>query len=615
MPRLRQRHQPLPPLPPRLHERREKPAYLPANHRYKPMKTPAFFQRNEISAVLWTFRREFLTSVFFTVVINLLMLTPTLYMLQVFDRVMVSGNDLTLIALTLMMLALFGIMAFAEWIRSRLLVRTSVKLDEALNSRVFNASFESYLKQTGQNPAQSFSDLTNVRQYLTGQGLFAFLDAPWTPIYMLVLYMLHPLLGWLALGFSLILVGLAYLSHRLTFEVIDTSMEAGTQVTNFVHSKLRNSQVIESMGMLKDLRRLWLVRHNRHLILNHQAQDLGARVQAFSKFVRYAQQSLSLGVGAWLAIHGELTIGGMVVVNALVGRATAPIDMIVSSWKSTVSAHKSFVRLEGLLDEFPQRDTGLVHDTPKGHLRIENLVATAPGRNAPILKGLTAEFVPGEIVAIIGPSGSGKSTLARALIGIWPDVEGKVLLDGEPIQSWDREELGPFIGYLPQDMELFEGNIAENIARFGQIDADKVILAAQRAGVHDMILRFPRGYDTPMGEAGNQLSGGQRQRIGLARAMYDDPSLIVLDEPNSNLDDVGEAALVTAVQDLRQQGKTVLLLTHRLSIVNIADRILVLGDGLIQRYGPRQEVIAALQPRPAPQSSQDGQASAAPQPA
>jgi len=578
------------------------------------LKIPSFFRRSQLAATLWTFRREFAACMAFTVVVNLLMLTPTLYMLQVYDRVLVSGSEFTLAALTLVMLYFFALMAFSEWVRSRLLVRTGVKLDEQLNSRVFNASFESSLNQLGRYPAQSFSDLTSVRQFLTGHGLFAFMDAPWAPIYIIVLYMLHPWLGLLALIFSLALVAVAYLGHRLASEPIDKALEAGRQANFYLHSKLRNAEVIESMGMLGDLRRHWQARHRRYLGLNHEAQEMAARLQALTKFLRYTQQSLALGVGAWLVIRGELTPGAMIAANVLMGRATAPIDLMVSTWKSSISAFKSFLRLEQLLAQHPERDAGMVHDVPKGQLQIENLVATAPGRAQPILNGLTAEFPASGIVAIIGPSGSGKSTLARALVGIWPYFEGKVLIDGEPIQSWNRDELGQFIGYLPQDIELFEGTIAENIARFGEIDSAKVILAASRAGVHEMILRFPQGYDTPMGEAGNLLSGGQRQRIGLARAMYGDPSLIVLDEPNSNLDDAGEAALVKAVQELKQQGKTLFIITHRMSIVGITDRILVLREGTIQMYGAARGVIAALQPKPAGQGNADGRETPEPQP-
>ncbi len=559
------------------------------------MNTPAFFQRSELRAVLWRFRREFAVCMVFSALINLLMLTPTLYMLQLFDRVMISQSLLTLGAMTLVMLFFFAVMSFSEWLRSRLLVRLGVRLDEELNSRVFNASFESQLRQFGGNPAQAFSDLTNLRQFMTGNGLFAFMDAPWTPIYLAVLFMLHPWLGALGVVFSLILVVLAWFSNRATQAPLEKAMESSGQTTTFVQSKLRNAEVIEAMGMLGDLRRHWMSRHRNHLRLNGTASDVSARVQALTKFVRYTQQSLALGAGALLVIEGELTAGAMIAANVLMGRATQPLDMMVGTWKSFLGARKSFARLEALLDRHPARPAGLVREVPRGEMRIEGLVATAPGRQLPILQGLTADFPAGEVIGIIGPSGSGKSTLARALVGIWPFTEGRVLLDGEPIDSWDRDELGPFIGYLPQDIELFEGTIAENIARFGNIDPDKVIRACQRAGVHDMILRLPKGYDTPMGEAGNTLSGGQRQRIGLARAMYGDPSVLVLDEPNSNLDEVGEAALLKAVQDLKAQGRTVFLITHRSGILAATDRLLLLKEGEIALYGPRQQVIAAIQ--------------------
>ena len=559
------------------------------------MKTPVFFQRSELRAVLWRFRREFAVCVVFSAVINLLMLTPTLYMLQLFDRVMISQSILTLAAMTLVMLFFFAVMSFSEWSRSRLLVRLGVRLDEELNTRVFNASFESQLRQPGGNPAQAFSDLTNLRQFMTGNGLFAFMDAPWTPIYLGVLFMLHPWLGVLGVVFSLILMVLAWFSNQATRASLEKAMESSAPVTTFVQSKLRNAEVIEAMGMLGDLRREWLVRHRNHLRLNNTAGDVSARVQSLTKFVRYTQQSLALGAGALLVIEGELTAGAMVAANVLIGRATQPLDMMVGTWRSFLSARKSFERLEALLGRHPARQAGRVHDVPKGEMRLEGLVATAPGRAQPILKGLTAEFPAGEVIGIIGPSGSGKSTLARSLVGIWPYTEGRVLIDGEPIDSWSRDELGPFIGYLPQDIELFEGSIAENIARFGDIDPDKVIRASQRAGVHDMILRLPKGYDTPMGEAGGTLSGGQRQRLGLARAMYGDPSILVLDEPNSNLDEIGEAALLRAVQDLKAQGRTVFLITHRSGILAATDRLLLLKDGEIVLYGPRQQVIAAIQ--------------------
>ena len=575
------------------------------------MKTPTFFQRSELAATLWSFRREFLVVGLFSMVANILMLTPTLYMLQVFDRVMVSQSELTLLALSLIALFLFSVMAFAEWARSRLLVRAGVRLDEQLNSRVFNASFEAALNQAGRNPIQAFSDLTNIRQFLTGNGIFAFFDAPWTPIYLLVLFMLHPMLGWVSIFFALLLVGLTYLNHRLTHESTAGILQTAAQVNAYMHSKLRNAEVIEALGMLDHLRRRWLNRQVQHLQAASASQELNQRLQAISKFVRYSQQSLMLGAGALLVIRGELTPGGMIAANVLMSRALSPIDMIGSTWKSFITARTAFEALEALLRSNPERSARTVHAVPAGHVQIENLVATVSGREQPILRGLSADFPAGEVIAIIGPSGSGKSTLARTLVGIWPQCQGRVLLDGELIESWERAELGPHIGYLPQDIELLEGSIAENIARFGEVDPDKVIAAARHTGIHDMILRFPKGYDTPMGEAGNMLSGGQRQRIGLARAIYGDPALIVLDEPNANLDDAGEAALVEALRYLKAKGKTVFLITHRMNIISAVDRILLLIDGQIKLYGSRSEVIAALQPNAAAQSA----SAAAPQPA
>lgn len=578
------------------------------------MKTLSFFQRSELTAILWAFRQEFLVVGIFSLVVNLLMLTPTIYMLQVYDRFMISGSELTLVVVSAITLFLFSVMAFAEWSRSRLLVRLGVRMDEQLNSRVFNACFESHLNQSRDNPVQAFANLTNIRQFLTGNGIFAFFDAPWSPIYLLVIFVLHPLLGVLSLIFAAILTGLAIVSHRQTAAPAQKAADAAVEVGKYLQSKLRNAEVIEALGMLGHLRHRWLGRHQRHLALNSTSLEVQRRVQALTKFVRYSQQSLMLGAGALLVINGELTVGGMIAANVLMSRCLQPIDTIVGSWTSWQSARQAFESLESLLRDHPQRAVGLLHEDLRGAVAIENLVATASNRSQPILVGLSAEFPAGEVIAIVGPSGSGKSTLARCLVGIWPEVQGRVLLDGQPIESLDRGELGPFIGYLPQDIELFEGSVAENIARFGEIEPTKVIEAAQRTGIHDMILRFPRGYDTPMGEAGSFLSGGQRQRIGLARALYGNPSLIVLDEPNANLDDVGEAALIEAIRDLKAHGKTVFLITQRANILGVADRILVLGNGEIRLYGTRQQVMASVQKPTQPRAAENIGA-ANPQPA
>lgn len=558
------------------------------------MKMFAFFRRSELAASVVPFKREFLVVGFFSMVANLLALTPSVYMLQIFDRVMVSRNDLTLIAVSLIAVFLLAMMAFAEWARSRLLVRLGVRLDDALGNRVFGATFEARLNRADPAAARSFYDLANFRQFLTSNGIIAFFDMPWTPIYLVVLFLLHPLLGWISVLGVVLLAFMAWLTQRYTAQPIEQARDAGIQVNQYTQSKLRNAEVAESMGMLADLWRRWLERHHHHLRLAGKAQDLGNRIKDLTRFLRFSLQSIILGAGALVVINGELSPWVIIVGMILLGRALAPVELAIGSWQGFTSARTSFLRLEALLAAHPGRAEGLFHGAPKGEIQLENLVATAPGRTEPILQGLTLTFPAGEVIGMIGPSGSGKSTLARVILGVWPNVEGQVRLDGEPLAGWWRQELGPYLGYLPQDVQLFDGTIAENIARFGPIESEKVIRAAQLAGVHEMVLRFPRGYDTPAGAGGSYLSGGQRQRIALARAVYDDPNLIVLDEPNSNLDDAGEAALIATIKHLKANGKTVVLITHRLNILAIADRILVLRQGAVQWYGLRENFSNAV---------------------
>jgi ATP-binding cassette subfamily C exporter for protease/lipase len=582
------------------------------------MNTPDFFKRSELTSALWAFRREFIIVGIFSMVANLLMLAPTIYMMQIYDRVLRSGSELTLLALSLITLFLFGVMSFSEWTRSRILVRAGVRFDEHLSTRVFDASFESYLSQTTASPSRAFSDLITLRQFITGSGIFAFFDAPWSPIYIAVTFFLHPVLGIVALVFAVFQGTLAWFGHRTTVAPAEEAARAQADVNTYVQSKLRNAEVIESMGMLGDLRRRWRVWQNTALLQAGTSLSVSHRVMAWSKFIRYSQQSLSLATGALLVIEGQLTPGAMIAANLLMSRALSPIDQLVSVWRSYIITRSAFERLEQLLADYPERDPNLTRTPPRGELTLRDVVASAPGRAQPILKKVSFTSEPGTVTAILGPSGSGKSTLARVMVGIWPDVSGEVLVDGLPIAGWNRMDLGPHLGYLPQDIELFEGTIGENISRFGTMDSQKVIDAARSAGLHEMILRFPKGYDTPIGEAGNLLSGGQRQRIGLARAIYGDPQLIVLDEPNANLDDAGEAALVKAVQQLKAAGKTVFLITHRPGAVAAADRLLILQDGAVTHDGRRESVLTALRAQAAAeQQRRDPSAPAlgAPQPA
>lgn len=556
------------------------------------MKKPEFFSRSVLANALWGFRREFMVVGLFSFVSNLLMVVPTLYMLQVFDRVMISQSELTLISLTIIAFVLLGIMGFAEWVRSWLLVRLSVRLDEYLSTGVFQATFESVLNRTGTH-VQSFGDLTGIRQFLTGPAIFAFFDAPWTIVYIGVLFILHPLLGFSAIVFCLLLAGVTWATHYYTHEPLEAALESSGQALGYVQAKSRHCEVVESLGMVENLRRRWREKQQRALGLNHQAQEWSHRLQEISKLVRYSQQSLIIAISSLLVIDGRLTPGAMVAANLLMSRTLAPIDMMVNTWRNFITARVSFLRLEKLLER-GGRPSSLDDAVPeRAELLVRGLTATASRRAKPILKHLNASFSPGEVVVVVGPSGSGKSTFARCLVGIWPERQGEVLLDGRDVEAWDRHLLGPRIGYLPQEIELFEGSIAENIARFGEVDPEQVVRAAKRAGIHEMVLRHPKGYDTQIGESGHLLSAGQRQRIGLARAMYGDPLLIVLDEPNAHLDDAGEGCLLRAVRELKAEGRLVVMISHRNNATAAADRILKLEGGLLVAEFRRQELAVA----------------------
>ncbi len=549
---------------------------------------------SELADTLFRLRRTFYALAAFSGVINLLMLAPAIYMLQVYDRALVSSNITTLSMLTLLVVGLYVLMSLLEVLRSRVLVRVGNRLDMALNQRVFDAAFERNLQRAGGNPAQALQDLAQVRQFLTGNGLFAFFDAPWTPIYLLVAFLIHPLLGLLTLVGSLLLAGLAWLTEIGTRQPLAEANQAAMASASFANNNLRNAEVIQAMGMLPSIRQRWFGHHLRILDLQTLASDRAATINGATRFVRVTLQSLILGAGALLAIRGEITPGMMIACSILTGRALAPVEQAIAAWKPLLACRSAWTRLAALLRDFPAPRPAMPLPRPLGALSVEGAYANAPGSPAPILRGISFALAPGEALGVIGPSASGKSTLARLLVGVWPAQAGKVRLDGADLFQWRKEELGPWLGYLPQDVELFEGSIAENIARFGEVDGEAVILAARQAGVHEMILRLPQGYDTRLGVDGGSLSGGQKQRIGLARALYGDPALIVLDEPNASLDDLGEAALGRALLDLKARGKTLLLISHRPTVLNVVDKVLVLREGTVQLFGSREEVFGAL---------------------
>ncbi|MDU9355621.1 type I secretion system permease/ATPase [Klebsiella sp. 141153] len=564
-----------------------------------------YLPRNEIADVIRTRSKIFWTVGVFTAFINILMLVPSIYMLQVYDRVLPSGNEITLLMLTLIMLAMFGMMALLEYIRSMVVIRIGAQLDMRLNTRVYTAAYEDNLKKKSADAGQMLNDLTNMRQFLTGSALFAFFDAPWFPIYLLVIFLFNPWLGLFALIGSLILIALAVVNEIVSKEPLAEASKLALQSGSLASTNLRNAEVIEALGMLPNIKGRWFSLHQRFLNSQRVASERASRINSITKFVRLSLQSLVLGLGGWLAIDGHITPGMMIAGSILMGRTLAPIEQVINVWKSWSSAKLSYGRLVKLLDSNPPRGTGMSLPKPEGVLSVENVSAKPPGaQGEPVLHAVSFNLQAGDVLGIIGPSASGKSTLARLLVGIWPVSEGIVRLDGADIYQWNKDELGPHIGYLPQDIELFAGTIAENIARFNDVDAEKVIAAAKLAGVHELILRFPHGYDSVIGNGGNGLSGGQKQRIGLARALYGDPSLIVLDEPNSNLDDAGELALNKAIAFLRERKKTVVLITHRTNLLSMTSKLLLLVTGKVNAFGTTQQVLQALNNAQRTQSAQ-----------
>lgn len=550
---------------------------------------------NNLQVALKACKGSFISVGFFSLFVNALMLVPTLYMIQVSGRVVPSSSTPTLIMLTLIMTVLMITMGSLEWVRSRIMVRISNKLDVLLSRDVYQASFRKALRSGGMDAsAQSLNDLTSLRQFLTGNGLFAFFDAPWLPIYTAVMFIFHPWFGWMTVGSAIVLVVLAYLNHRFTGKALTEANQQSLNANLLTTKNLRNAEVIESMGMLDTLMARWGKRQRRVLVLQSDASDKSGTISSISRTFRNWAQSIMLALGAYLVITHQINPGLMMAGSLLLGRALSPVDQIINTWKGFVAARVQYNRLNETLEKLHNEPDRMALPDPEGHIQVENLVVTPPGGKNPVIRNISFVTPAGTIVGIVGPSAAGKSTLVRALLGIWPAQHGTVRLDGADISAWDKQKLGPHLGYLPQDIELFEGSISDNIARFAKVDPDKVVLAARTAGVHEMILQLPDGYDTVIGSDGVNLSGGQRQRIGLARAIYGSPRLIVLDEPNSNLDEVGERALSVALQLIKESGATVFIVSHRPNILSRLDRVMVMNAGTITLYGARDQVIAEL---------------------
>lgn len=549
---------------------------------------------SELKKSLLSAKKSFIMVGLFSMFINILMLVPPLYMLQLYDRVLGSRSQDTLIMLTLIVVVLFITMGLLEVVRSRVLVRVGNKLDSMLSQRIFDSLFELERKAPGRSSSMPLNDLTQVRQFMTGNGLFAFFDAPWMPIYIIVLFIFHPAFGFFAIFAAIVLVGITIANEYSTKDKLAEANNLSRASTIYVDSNIRNAEVVNAMGMRNNISKVWADKYYGFLNAQNIASDSAGVWSNLSKSLRVMFQSLILGLGAYLAINMEVTPGMMIAASIIMGRALAPLDLIIGSWKGFSSARSSYERIEGLLNDFPKDKEYMQLPAPKGEITLENVVVIPPSGTVPSLKGISMKIEKGDVVGIIGPSAAGKSSLARVMLGLWPLSNGVARIDKADISQWDREDLGQYVGYLPQDIELFEGTVSQNIARFGEVEPEKVVEAASKAGVHEMILKLNEGYDTKIGPGGASLSGGQRQRIGLARALYNNPVFIVLDEPNSNLDDVGEAALVEAIKTLRAGGTTVVIITHRTNVLQATNKLALINNGVLELYGNTNDVLNAI---------------------
>jgi ATP-binding cassette subfamily C exporter for protease/lipase len=536
-------------------------------------------------------------------IISLMALAPTVYMLEVYDRVVNSRSGMTLAMLTLMIVGAYAVMEILEKVRGALLRAAGVALDEKLSKRVYDAMFQGFLKRQVGGSMQVLNDLRMIREFLANPALLAVMEAPVALLALALIFAISPVLGWAAVVGALAQLGVAWMTEKATRKPLMEANRSAVGAQQMAESSLRNAHVMESMGMLDAVHARWHKRQAEFLAYQAQASEGAGLWTAMSKLVQQVMGSLLLGLGAWLLLGNALNGGaGMMIIGSVLGgRVLAPLAQLVAQWSAVVNVRSAWDRLEGLLAQVPPKPQNMSLPAPKGLLTVESLMAGAPGQAAAIVRGVQFALNPGEVLAVVGPSASGKTTLARLLVGLWPAMSGKVRLDGADIHTWDKSELGPYLGYLPQGVELLEGTVAENIARFGDVDMVQVEAAARLVGLHELIMALPEGYNSPIGRDGAVLSGGQRQRVGLARALYGKPVFVVLDEPNSSLDEAGDKALANAIASLKQLGTTFVVMTHRTSVLGVADKMLLMRDGAQQAVGPRDEVLAALQKARQPQ--------------
>lgn len=558
--------------------------------------------RGEILAVIKSSSGAFMSALFFSWIVNLLMLTGSLFMLQVYDRVIPSSSVPTLIALSLIVLILYIFYGVLDFVRTRILVRIGRRIEETMRARVFDAMAHLALKRNNNAGGQPVQDLSTIRQFLGGQGPLAFMDMPFVPIFLLVCFLLHWVLGVVALVSAAIIFVFAVLTERASRQPLAQANSASVKANAITEEARRNAEALHSLGMKGAIRRNWTKIQHEALDFQTRANDAGARYSMFSKVFRMITQSAMLGAGAWLAIKHEISGGSIIASSIIMGRALAPVEQAVGNWQQFLGFRKAFERLNRVLDVVAPEEQRMTLPDPKGFLDVENLVVMLPGSDKPILQGINFKVEPGQGLGIIGPTGAGKSTLARALVGLIAPTRGSVRLDGATSDQREDDERGRLIGYLPQDTQIFDGTVAQNISRFVEApDSKKIVEAAQLANIHDFIMRLPQGYDTPLAEGGSRLSAGQRQRVALARALFGDPVLFVMDEPNSNLDADGEIALDRAIRASIKRGAAVIVVAHRPSALHAMDNLLVLTNGQVAAMGTRDEIMRKVT-TPPPQS-------------
>lgn len=557
---------------------------------------------SELRLALLGFKSVWRSVIVISLIIGLLGFTSTVYMLEVYDRVVTSRSVTTLLMLTVVAFGAYAVMEVLEKIRSRMLWSVGIQFELKLVDRVYNAMFDGLLKKQMGGALTVQNDLRTVREFFNNPALSAVFEVPMALVAVVLIFFINPLLGWAAFVGALMQTFVAWLLQRASRKPLLEAQRRSQEAQIYAEASLRNTQVMESMGMMPAVMAQWQKKQQAFLAFQARASESAGGLNAVSKLLQQLMGSVMLGLAAWMLLEHSLNGGSsmMIISSVLAGRLLTPLTQVVQQWSALVSVTASWTRLEQLLALVPARANNMALPAPKGELIVEALTAAPPGQTQPVLRGVQFGLPPGCVLGVIGPSASGKTSLARLLMGIWVPMAGKVRLDGADVHIWDKEELGPYLGYLPQGVELMEGTLAENIARFGDVDMGRVQDAARLVGLHEFILSLPDGYETAVGRDGGLLSGGQRQRVALARALFGNPVLVVLDEPNSSLDEAGDAALSQAIQVMKSRGTTFVVITHRTSVLSVTDRLLLLRDGTQQMYGPTAEVMQKLMPAQVP---------------